>query len=75
MQQINNRILYPNEPQTHATFCRVCGHDYTSPKFVGKIVVANPYGNDKPEIIFCQKCSHTMEANTIFVEMMGIKRI
>ena len=73
---MDNLLLYPDEPKQRASFCRCCGHDYTSPKFGGKIVVANPYdGNNKPEIIFCQKCSNTMEANTIFIEMMGIKRI
>lgn len=58
-----------------ATFCRVCGHDYTSPKFAGAVVIANAHGGFEPEIIFCTRCSNTVEASTAYTELMGFGRI
>lgn len=66
---------YINEPKPRATFCRRCGHDYTSPKFGGSVIVANAYGGPFPEIIFCKVCSNTVEANDIYNELMGKKGI
>ncbi len=74
---MNNLIVNPyiNEPIPRSTFCRKCGHDYTSPKFGGSIVIANPHGGSTPEIIFCTKCSNTFEAGEIYNDLMGNKRI
>lgn len=50
-------------------YCAVCGLTYTNPKFGGKVIVAREAGkNGKPEVIFCEKCSHTEEAQEVFLE-------
>lgn len=50
-------------------YCAVCGFTYTNPKFGGKVIIAWEAGKDgKPEIIFCEKCSHTEEAQEVFRE-------
>ncbi len=66
---------FTDEPRPRATFCRLCGHDYTSPKFGGGVVVANPHGGGFPEIIFCTKCSNTIEASEIYNDLMGRRGI
>lgn len=52
-------------------YCACCGLSPSSPKFGGKVIVANPPGNDgKREVMFCEKCAHTEEAQTVYKEIM-----
>lgn len=54
-------------------YCACCGLPYTHTKFGGKVMVANPPGkHGKQEIMFCEKCAHTDEAQDVYKEIMSI---
>lgn len=54
-------------------YCACCGLAYTHPNFGGAVIIAHEAGkNGKPEVVFCQKCSTTEEAQTVYKEKMGL---
>lgn len=56
-------------------YCACCGLSYTNPKFGGKVIIANPPGEKgRVEVMFCEKCAKTEEAQEIYRDLMAIDK-